>query len=60
MKAGFTIDNSYYLIYEFGFFYLWNWHYDNTIFYTNFREKIESYKYDENCVGVWKLKQLNK
>jgi hypothetical protein len=58
MKAEFKIDNSYNLVCETGFFYLFNWDYDNTIAYVNFSRKMNFYAKAEKCVGVWKLKQL--
>jgi hypothetical protein len=58
MKAKFTIDNSYNLVCETGFFYLFYWSYINTMAYVNFSKQRDLYKDDEVCVGVWKLKQL--
>jgi hypothetical protein len=58
MKAEFTIDNGYHLVCETGFFYLFNWYYDNRIALINFRNKRDEYRENLNCAGVWKLKQL--
>jgi hypothetical protein len=58
MKAEFTIDNSYVLVCELGFFYLFNFNYDNVLAYANYREKKHSYRGLESCVGVWKFKQF--
>jgi hypothetical protein len=58
MEAKFTIDNSYNLVCETGFFYLWHFKYSNIIAYVNLSKKVDAYKISNNCVGVWKLKQL--
>jgi hypothetical protein len=60
MKAGFKIDNSYHLVCETGFFYLWNFNYDNSIALVNFSKEQKKYKHYESCVGMWKVKQLKK
>ena len=60
MKAGFRIDNSYHFTCETGFFYLWNFNYDNSIHLVNFSKEQKKYNKCKSCVGVWKLKQLNK